>query len=202
MPFVVANDCLNTSSHRCAGVRKIRKLCLAVTRPYNWSWLLIGHSKSLRMLCIWQATRNLGQSKFYGKNGVPPGRILRDQISGIFLSRRDIWHVWITCFQTFCFEYIISVTAFKETFYFLCYALCKWHECEVWKWLAKTVVCIMPSRQSATDACTKAPTYPTIYDVNGRITISPPTLLQEKNSFWCLAQRVLIQLTSGVHFLV
>ena len=37
-----------------------------------------------------------GQSKFYGKNGVPPGRVLRDQNSGIFLSRWDIWHVCAT----------------------------------------------------------------------------------------------------------
>ena len=47
------------------------------------------------MESIWQTTMNPGQSKFYGKNGVPPGRILRDQIYGIFLSRRDIWHVWV-----------------------------------------------------------------------------------------------------------
>ena len=50
------------------------------------------------MESFWQTSRNPGQNKFYGKNGVLPGRILRDQISGIFLSRRDIWHV---CFILF-----------------------------------------------------------------------------------------------------
>ena len=64
------------------------------------SWVF-GHSKSLRMESIWQTTRNPGQSKFYGKNGFPPGRILRDEISGIFLSRRDIWHVCSTKFVFF-----------------------------------------------------------------------------------------------------
>ena len=90
MPFV-ANDSLNTSQH----VVQVSVWSYGNIRPYNWSWLLFGHPKSLRMECIWQATRNPGQSKFYGKNGVLPGRILRDQISEIFLSRRDIWHVWI-----------------------------------------------------------------------------------------------------------
>ena len=41
------------------------------------------------------ATRIPGQSKFYLKNGVPPGRVFRGQNSGIFLSRRDICHVCI-----------------------------------------------------------------------------------------------------------
>ena len=37
--------------------------------------LLFGHSRSLRMESIWQATRNLGQSKFYrpGINSILPG---------------------------------------------------------------------------------------------------------------------------------
>ena len=58
------------------------------------------------MQCIWQVTRILRQSKFYGKNGVPPGRVLRDQNSGIFLSRRDIWHVWLrVLIFCICFAY-------------------------------------------------------------------------------------------------
>ena len=55
--------------------------------------MLFGQSRSLKMQCIWQATRIPGQSKFYGKNGIPSGRVLRDKNSGIFLSHRDIWHV-------------------------------------------------------------------------------------------------------------
>ena len=63
---------------------------------WNDCWLLFGQFRNLKKQCIWQATMIPGQSKFYGKNGVPPGQVFRDQNSGIFLSRRDIWHVCVS----------------------------------------------------------------------------------------------------------
>ena len=73
MPFAVANYCLNTSPHRCKGVRWIQ---------YTWLGLLDRVIMVLIAILPVQKSENAvhltghkdsGQSKFYGKNGVPAG---------------------------------------------------------------------------------------------------------------------------------
>ena len=102
MPFTVPNDCLTTSPHRCTGVRSIQYTWLAVTRPCNNGldcYLVSPEARECSTFDRPQGFRNKG------KNGVPPGRILRDQNSGIFLSRRDIWHVcslYLLPFNSYC----------------------------------------------------------------------------------------------------
>ena len=65
---------------------RIMSLDCYLATPKAWEWSAFDRPQGIR-----------DKANFTGKNGVPPGRNLRDQISGIFLSRRDIWHVCMFC---------------------------------------------------------------------------------------------------------
>ena len=60
--------------------------CLPVTWPYNCSWSLIGH-------------KDFGTKQILREKRRPTGTGFKVSNSGIFLSHRDIWHVWYIHFS-------------------------------------------------------------------------------------------------------